>query len=162
MECVIIYIMSKKNKIDKETTRNMASDILTDAIYSFTTDLLKELYEDGNLQDLERAIATVNNVTKSISRNGIKLRKANIERRTASRKDVENVEINKDDVEWTRYSKDKKLEYTTDIVVNGKYIIKKRKQDIVVGLLMEDDEIKYKLSSKEKEKIFGMGFVLDL
>lgn len=158
--------MPKKIKgIDKESIDNLASDLVADAIYSFATDLLRELHADENIQDLERAIATVNRVTKSISSNGLKLRKANVERRTQSKK--EQIVINKDEVGWTRYPGDKKLEYTTDIMVNNKYILKMRKKDIVVGLLAEnqldgdDDAGVYKMSSKEKQQVFTIGFVLD-
>ncbi len=70
---------------------------------------------------------------------------------------------------WKKYSKDRKLEYTTDICINEKFPLKKRKEDVVVGLLTYDqlhddyeDEGKYKMSSKEKEKIFTMGFIPDV
>ena len=159
-------IMPKKIKgIDKGSINNLASDLIADAIYSFATDLLRELHADENIQNLERAIATVNHVTKNISSNGLKLRKANVERRTQSKK--EQAVIDKDDVEWTRYAGDKKLEYTTDIMVNNKYILKMRKKDVVVGLLTEnqldgdDDTGVYKMSSKEKQQVFTMGFSLD-
>ena len=143
--------------------------MFTDAIYSFATDLLKELYADDNIQDVDRAIATVNSVAKGISLNGMKLRKANIERRTNARKEDVEVPIVKEDVRWIKYRKDKKLEYTRDITINNKHPLKKRKEDVVVGLLTEeqlDDEFeddgKYKMSSKEKDKVFTMGFVPDV
>lgn len=156
-------------RIDKDNIRNLSTDLFADVIHSFATDLLKELYADSNIQDLDRAITTVNSVTKNISLNGIKLRKANIERRTKARKESMNDDngvVEKEDVEWKKYRKNKKLEYTTDICINGKYPLKKRKEDVIVGLLTEDqldddykDKGKYKMSSKEKEKIFTMGFV---
>jgi hypothetical protein len=158
-----------KTKVDSSTIRDVSTDLFTDIIYSFATDLLKELNADGNIQDVDRAIETVNNVTKGISLNGIKLRKANIERRTNARK--QNVDdtpvIDKEDVKWRKYPGDKKLEYTTDISINGKYLLKKRKQDVVVGLLTEDQldgshDGEYRMTSKEKEKVFTMGFVLDV
>jgi hypothetical protein len=158
--------MPKKIKgVNKDHISNVASDLLADTIYSFATDLLRELHRDENVQDLDRAIATVNEVTKNISIGGLKLRKANVERRTRDRK--EDVVIEKEDVTWTKYPKDRKLEYTADIMVNNKYILKKRKQDVVVGLLTEeqlegDDDVVYKMSSKEKEKVFTMGFGMDL
>lgn len=166
--------MTKKDKkIDKGVNssimRDVSTDLFADIIYSFATDLLKELNADGNIQDVDRAIETVNNVTKNISLNGIKLRKANIERRTNARK--QNVDdtpvIDKEDVKWKKYPGDKKLEYTTDISINNKYPLKKRKQDVVVGLLTEDQldgshDGEYRMTSKEKEKIFTMGFVLDV
>ncbi|KAF9390686.1 hypothetical protein CPB97_008649 [Podila verticillata] len=155
--------------VDTNAIRDMSSDLFTDVIYSFATDLLKGLCEDDNIQDLDRAIATVNSVTKNISLNGIKLRKASIERRTKAKKEGVTDDdglVEKEDVEWKKYPKNKKLEYTTDICINGKYPLKKRKEDVVVGLLTEDqldddyeDNGKYKMSSKEKEKIFTMGFV---
>jgi hypothetical protein len=167
--------MKSKKQIDKgvdeDAIRNVSSDLFADIIHSFATDLLKELYADDNIQDIDKAIATVNSVTKNISLNGIKLRKANIERRTdARKKDKDDVPmVNKDDIKWKKYRKDKKLEYTTDINVHGKYPLKKRKEDVVVGLLTEDqldddyeDSGKYKMSSKEKERIFTMGFVPDV
>lgn len=158
-------------RIDKGNIRDLSSDLFADIIHSFATDLLKELYADSNIQDLDRAITTVNSVTKNISLNGIKLRKANIERRTKARKESMNDDngiVDKEDVQWRKYRKDKKLEYTVDICINGKYPLKKRKEDVVVGLLTEDqldddyeDRGKYKMSSKEKEKVFTMGFVPD-
>ena len=165
--------MSKKaNKtiakgLDREGIANVASDLLTDAIYSFATDLLKELHADDNLKDLDRAIATVNAVTRGIASKGINLRKANIERRKRDKKDaVEEVPIDKDDVKWTKYPRNKRLEITTDFSINNKYPLKKRKEDVIVGLLTEDqldddyqDNGNYKMSSKEKEAIFSMGFV---
>lgn len=165
--------MSKKaNKaiakgLDRETIANVSSDLLTDAIYSFATDLLKELYEDDNLKDLDRAIAVVNAVTKDIASKGINLRKANIERRKRDKKDaIEEVAIDKDDVKWTKYPKNKRLEVTMDFCINNKYPLKKRKEDVIVGLLTEDqldddyeDNGHYKMSSKEKEAIFSMGFI---
>lgn len=155
--------------VDGNNVRNMSSDLLADIIHSFATDLLKGLYKDGNIQDVERAIATVNAVTKEISLDGIKLRKANIERRTNARKQSidDTPTVVKEDVRWKKYRGDKKLEYTTDININNKYPLKKRKEDVVVGLLTEDQldgehDIKYKMSSKEKEKLFMMGFVPDV
>jgi len=164
--------MGKKTKsIDKESFGNMASDILTDVLYSFTTDLIKNLHEDGNIQDVDLAIATVIRTAEEISIHGLKLRKANIERRTMSKKKTvqEIIGVEKEDVSWTKYSKNKKLEYTTDFDIYGKYPLKKRKEDVVVGLLtmeqLEDDEWedtgKYKIGSKEKEKLFSMGFIPD-
>lgn len=165
--------MKTNKRIDKgingDTMRDLSSDLFADLIYSFATDLLKELHEDGNIQDVDRAIATVNSVTKSISLNGVKLRKASIERRTKARKedatDDDGV-VEKEDIKWKKYRKNKRLEYTLDICINGKYPLKKRKEDVVVGLLTKDQldddydgEIKYKMTSKEKEKIFTMGFV---
>ncbi len=164
--------MTKKNKrieqgIDQNAIQAMSTDIFTDAIYSFATDLLKELCADDNIQDLDRAIASVNAVTKRITLDGIKLRKANIVRRTNARKQSvdDTPTIAKEDIKWRKYRKNKKLEYTTDVSVNGKYILKKRKEDIVVGLIteeqLEDDEDdgEYKMTSKEKEKVFTMGFI---
>lgn len=158
--------------VDSDVVRDVSSDLFADIIYSFATDLLKELYKDDNIQDIDRAIATVNSVSKTISLNGIKLRKANIERRTKARKESvtdDDGVVEKEDVKWKKYRKDKKLEYTTDICINGKYPLKKRKEDVVVGLLTDEqlddefeDEGKYKMSSKEKEKIFTMGFVPDV
>lgn len=155
--------------VDKDVMRDVSSDLFADAVYSFATDLLKALHEDENIQDIDRAIATVNSVTKSISLNGIKLRKASIERRTKAKKEGvsdDDGPVEKEHVKWKKYRKDKKLEYTTDICINGKYPLKKRKEDAVVGLLTTDqldddyeDEGRYKMSSKEKEKVFTMGFV---
>lgn len=158
--------MSKdaKKKIAKELNRdaiaNVSSDVMTDIIYSLTTDLLRGLFLDGNINDLDRAIETVNVVTKDISSNGINLRKANIDRRKQNKKDVDPL-ANKETIEWVRL--DKRLEYTKDLRINGKYPLKKRKEDIIIALLTEEqldgkDDINYKLSSKEKEKIFSMGF----
>jgi hypothetical protein len=170
--------MKPNKRIDKginsDTMHDLSSDLFADLIYSFATDLLKELHADDNIQDVDRAIATVNSVTKSISLNGIKLRKANIERRTKAKKenaiddDDDDGIVEKQDVKWKKYRKDKRLEYTLNICINGKYPLKKRKEDVVVGLLTKDqldddydEEIRYKMSSKEKEKIFTMGFVPD-
>lgn len=168
--------MSKKvskaiaKDLNRDTISNVSSDFLTDAIYSFATDLLKGLYEDDNLKDLDRAIATVNTITKDISSGGINLRKANIERRKKDKKDVGDdvPTIEKDNVKWTKYPKNKRLEYTTTFLVNGKYPLKKRREDVIVGLIkeayLEDDYVdkgKYKMSSKEKEAIFSMGFMPD-
>lgn len=155
--------------INKDTMRDVSADLFADTIYSFTTDLLKELYADGNIQDLNRAIATVNSVTKNISLNGIKLRKANIERRTNAKKENMHDDdvVEKEDVKWKKYHGDKKLEYTLDICINNKYPLKKRRENVVVALLTKEQledyegEIKYKMSSKEKEKIFVMGFIPD-
>jgi hypothetical protein len=165
--------MKTSKRIDKgvntDTIRDISSDLFIDVIYSFATDLLKELYEDGNIQDVDRAIATTNLVTKNISMNGVRLRKANIERRTKARKEGVTDDdglVEKEDVKWKKYPKNKKLEYTFDISINGKHPLKKRRENVVVGLLTSDqldddyeDDGKYKMSSKEKEKIFTMGFL---
>lgn len=154
--------------IDHETISNASSDLLADTIYSFATDLLRELYTDDNLQDLDRAIAAVNAVTKDIASNGINLRKANIERRKKDKKDaVDDVEgIDKKSVKWRKYPKNNRLEYTTSFTINDKYPLKKRREDVIVGLLKErqldddyEDKGKYKISSKERELIFSMGFI---
>jgi hypothetical protein len=154
--------------VDRDTMHDMSSDILTDAIYSFTTDLLRELYADDNIQDLDRAIASVNAVTRKVALDGIKLRKANIVRRTNARKQSidDTPTIAKKDIKWKKYRKNKKLEYTTDVDVNGKYMLKKRKEDTVVGLLTKEqlddeseDDGEYKMTSKEKEKVFTMGYI---
>jgi hypothetical protein len=155
--------------INSEAMHDLSSDLFADLIYSFATDLLKELHADGNIQDVDRAIATVNSVTKGIALNGIKLRKASIERRTKAKKESTTDDdgvVEKEDVKWKKYRKNKRLEYTMDICINGKHPLKKRKEDVVVGLLTKDQldddydgEIKCKMSSKEKEKIFTMGFI---
>lgn len=159
-----------KEGVDRNEVENVASDLLNDAFYSFATDLLREMYEDGNIRNLDKAIATVNAVTSGIATNGINLRRANIERRlNARKKKMEEVQINKEDVEWIKYPKNKKLEYTKDFKVNGKYILRKRKQDVVVALLKEEqleddyeDSGKYRLGSKDKEKLFALGFTCDV
>lgn len=164
--------MSKKiakkiaKDLDRDAIENVSSDLLADTIYSFATDLLKGLYLDNNIQDLDRAIETVNFITKDISSNGINLRKASIERRKKDKKDIDDPVADKDDVQWIKYNK--RLEYTRDICINGKYPLKKRKEDVVVGLLTkgqlddeDEDDGNYKLSSKEKEKLFSIGFIPD-
>jgi hypothetical protein len=156
--------------INADAMHEMASNMFADVIHSFATDLLKGLLEDGNLQDLDRAIATVNSVTGDIVTNGIKLRKANIERRTKAKKEAadDNGVIEKENVKWKKYPGNKRLEYTMDICINGKYPLKKRKEDIVVALLTEDQledydgEIGRKMSSKEKQKLFTMGLLSDV
>jgi len=161
---------SKKIKgINVNAMHEMASNTFADVIHSFATDLLKELLEDGNLQDVDRAIATVNSVTGGIVTNGIKLRKASIERRTKAKKEAadDNGMVDKENVKWKKYPGNRRLEYTMDICINGKYPIKKRKEDVVVALLTEDQledydgEIGRKMSSKEKQKLFTMGLLSD-
>lgn len=158
-----------KEGINRNEMENVAKDLLVDAFYSFATDLLREMHEDGNIRDLDKAILAVNTVTRGIASNGINLRRANIERRTnARKKKVEEVEIDKEEIKWRKYPKNKSLEYTTDFKVGNKYILKKRKEDVVVGLLKEEqleddyeDKGKYKLGSRDKEKLFAMGFTCD-
>jgi hypothetical protein len=74
--------------------------------------------------------------------------------------------VNKEDVKWKKFPSNKKLEYTLDICINGKYPLKRRREDVVVGLLTKhqlngdmEDNGKYEIRSKEKEKLFTMGFV---
>lgn len=77
----------------------------------------------------------------------------------------------KENIKWEKDPFDKTLEYSTNVTVNGKQLLKKRKEDVVVALLNEEqlaDEHEYKagkkskMSAKEKEEIFTMGFVPDV
>lgn len=162
--------MGKKiaKEINAEAMHELSSNLFADVLHSFSTDLLKKLLEDDNLQDIDRAIATVNSVTKHIVVDGLKLRKANITSRTKAKKDVagdDNGPVLKENVNWQRYYGNKRLEYTFDICINDKYPLKKRKENIVVALLTKDQldedydgEIETKMSSKEKKTLFAMGF----
>jgi hypothetical protein len=74
------------------------------------------------------------------------------------------VTVDKSKVKWKKFDKD--LEYSKYLLVSGKHILKKRKQDDVVGLVTDEhinseDVVFDRMTLKEKEKIFGMGFVLD-
>ncbi|KAG9068934.1 hypothetical protein KI688_011230 [Linnemannia hyalina] len=65
-------------------------------------------------------------------------------------------------MKWKRFHK-QQLEYSKNVLVNGKHILKIRKQNIVVGLVTDDhigaENVDYdNLNQKEKEKIFAMGF----
>jgi hypothetical protein len=65
-------------------------------------------------------------------------------------------------MKWKRFHK-QQLEYSKNVLVNGKHILKIRKKDIVVGLVTDDhisaENVDYdNLNQKEKEKIFAMGF----
>ncbi|KAG9062289.1 hypothetical protein KI688_006621 [Linnemannia hyalina] len=65
-------------------------------------------------------------------------------------------------MKWKRFHK-QQLEYSMNVLVNGKHILKIRKQNIVVGLVTDDhigaENVDYdNLNQKEKEKIFAMGF----
>ncbi|KAI1286547.1 hypothetical protein EDD11_000268, partial [Mortierella claussenii] len=68
----------------------------------------------------------------------------------------------KSKVKWKTFDKD--LEYSKNPLVRGKHIVKKRKENIVVGLATKDDirsgDMKYdSLSLKEKKRVFTLGFI---
>lgn len=71
--------------------------------------------------------------------------------------------ISKENVKWKKFRLEKTLEYTLDICINGKYPLKKRKEDGVVKLVTKeqlsqaDEWYKGDMSHREKEKIFTMG-----
>ncbi|KAG0060340.1 hypothetical protein BGZ92_006727, partial [Podila epicladia] len=69
----------------------------------------------------------------------------------------------KSKVKWKNYHTG--LEYSKNLLVDGRHILKLCKQDIVVGLLTDDqvrsEDVLYEpLSHKHKKKIFTMGFTL--
>ncbi|KAF9303876.1 hypothetical protein BG003_001853, partial [Podila horticola] len=70
----------------------------------------------------------------------------------------------KSKVKWKKFHTG--LEYSKNLLVNGKHILKMHKTDVVVGLVTDDhirsEDVEYDaLSHKEKEKIFAMGFTPD-
>ena len=69
-------------------------------------------------------------------------------------------------VVWKKYPAGKRLEYATNFSVNGKHILKKRKENIIVALLEEDQfgakykgDAKYPMSQGEREVLFSAGFI---
>ncbi|KAI1287854.1 hypothetical protein EDD11_010194 [Mortierella claussenii] len=68
-------------------------------------------------------------------------------------------------IKWKKF--DKHLEYSKNLRINGKHILKKRKESVVVGLVTEDhirsENVEYDMVClKEKEKLFTMGFIVDV
>ena len=64
----------------------VASNLITDIMYSFATDLLKDLEEDENIVDVDRAMITFTKVTTKMGIDGLNLRKASIIGRNKLRK----------------------------------------------------------------------------
>jgi hypothetical protein len=72
--------------------------------------------------------------------------------------------VDKSKVKWKKFDND--LEYSTNLFVSGKCILKKRHEDVVVGLVTDkhissEDVVFDRMTLKEKEEIFNMGFVPD-
>ena len=68
---------------------------------------------------------------------------------------------NKSEVKWKEFGEE--LEYSKNLHVSGRHILRKRETEIVVGLVTKDhirskDVVYDKMSLREKEKIFTMGF----
>jgi hypothetical protein len=78
------------------------------------------------------------------------------------------LDVNKDDITWTRCSFDKKHAYANNYLFDGCHLLKRYKTDIVVGLLYKapaKDDYNYgrqtTFDGKLKQKLVAMGFTID-
>jgi hypothetical protein len=139
------------------------------------TDIISRLEEQELLTDLPKVIDTIDSVTSEIGLDGIKLRRANIERRLVARSGKKTMVPPRatSNVEWISHPKDKKLEYTTGIEIGKRYVLRKVGTNKVVGLLdknlikdkkkgygLNDDRLSV-ISSAEQLMLTGRGFDLD-
>lgn len=165
----------KHSKVNQDNIRAIASDAVSDIVYSVLTDVISRLEEQELLTDLPKVIDTIDSVTSEIGMDGIKLRRANIERRLVARKGKKTVAPPRatTNVEWVPHPKDKKLEYTTGMEVGKRYVLRKVGTNKVVGLLdknlvkdkkkgygLNDDRLSV-ISSAEQLMLTGRGFDLD-
>jgi hypothetical protein len=146
--------MPKKNKkepkLDMVSFSNMSSDLIKDLMYTFATQCITTLDDRGILTNLSDGIDAFNHVAETMAGNGVVLRRALIERRSVQKKEVREKTGGKSkkvtkDIKWNRHPDDKTLEYTKDIVVGNRYLLKKTGSNAVVGLL-EPSALKSKKS----------------
>lgn len=164
-----------KTSLNQENIQAIASDAVSDIVYSILTDVISRLEEQELLTDLSKIIEVVDSVTSDIGLDGIKLRRANIERRLVARKGKKTIVPPRAtaNVEWVSHPKDKKLEYTTGIEIGRRYVLRKVGTNKVVGLLdknlikdkkkgygLSDDRLSV-ISSAEQLMLTGRGFELD-
>jgi hypothetical protein len=165
----------KHSKVNQDNIRAIASDAVSDVVYSVLTDVISRLEEQDLLKDLPKVIDTIDSVTSEIGMDGIKLRRANIERRLVARKGKKTMAPPRatTNVEWVPHPKDKKLEYTTGMEIGKRYVLRKVGTNKVVGLLdknlvkdkkkgygLNDDRLSV-ISSAEQLMLTGRGFDLD-
>lgn len=72
--------------------------------------------------------------------------------------------VDKSTIKWKRFGKE--LEYAKNLLVAGKHILKKRREDVVVGLVTDEHiSSEYvvfdRMSFEEIQQIFTMGFIPD-
>lgn len=169
--------MTKKGKkINQENLANVASDAISDLMHSLLTDVVNKMQDDGVINDLDRAIEIVDEVSATIGVEGIRLRRANVERRNVSRRTTK-VESKKSpgvtNVTWVPHPKDKKLEYTKAVEIGKRYVLRKVGTNRVMGLLdktkVEDKKSGYGLkddnltivNSAEMLMLRARGFEMD-
>ncbi|KAG0067769.1 hypothetical protein BGZ89_005722 [Linnemannia elongata] len=175
--------MPKKSKINQQNLANIASDAISDMMHSVLTDLVTRIMDEGLVTDVERLIQTVDEVTSSIGVDGIRLRRANVERRNVARRKAKGTSTKGSGssagsgtsatITWIAHPKDKKLEYTKSIEIGKKYILRKTGTNKVVGLLdkskVDDKKSGYGLkdsavgvvNSAEMLMLKARGFELD-
>lgn len=166
---------SSVQELNVENIANIASDSIRDVIYSVLTDVITRLERENLITDVAQTIEIVDQVTSQVGIDGIRLRRANIERRLQSRKQAGSKSSSKKQISinWVTHPKDKKLEYSTDAEVARKYILRKIGTNSVVGLLdkskLKDkksgyglkDEKTYTISSAEHLMLKTRGFEVE-
>ncbi|KAG0020410.1 hypothetical protein BGZ82_011605 [Podila clonocystis] len=169
--------MPKKPKqITQENLATVASDAISDLMHSLLTDVVTRLHEEGVITDTDRAIQIVDEVSLATGIDGIRLRRANVERRNVARRKAKTPTKSSstpNTVSWTIHPKDKKLEYTKSIEIGKRYILRKAGTNKVVGLLdknkLDDKKSSYGLkdnstmivNSAEMLMLKARGFELD-
>ncbi|OAQ21968.1 hypothetical protein K457DRAFT_26560 [Linnemannia elongata AG-77] len=169
--------MTKKSKkINQENLANVASDAISDLMHSLLTDVVNKMQDDGVILDLDRAIEIVDEVSATIGVEGVRLRRANVERRNVSRRSTK-VDNKKSpsvaNVTWVPHPKDKKLEYTKAIEIGKRYVLRKVGTNRIMGLLdktkVDDKKLGYGLkddnltivNSAEMLMLRARGFEMD-
>lgn len=182
-----IAIMGKKSKIssaiNSENIRDIASDAIYDITYSVLTDVMTRLEKEDLINDVPKAIEIIDETTRNIGLDGIRLRRANIERRTNARGSTKggnsgsskasSSAVSTSSVAWIVHPKDKKLEYTKDMEIGRRYILRKMGTNKVVGLLSKTsigdkklsyglkDEKTYTISSADHLLLNTRGFTVE-
>ncbi len=172
--------MPKKSKhINQENLAIVASDAVADLMHSLLTDVVTKIHEEGVANDIERVIQIVDEVSGAIGVEGIRLRRANVERRNVARRKAKSSKGSSassgssSSILWIAHPKDKKLEYTKSIEIGKRYILRKSGTNKVVGLLdknkVDDKKSGYGLkddsttvvNSAEMLMLKARGFELD-
>src|SRR5690349_3829376 len=117
----------KELEVDIKSLKTVASDAISDVVYSLLTDIFNKLSNDDLLTDVDRAVDIVNSVAEDVGFEGIRLRRANIERRNNARKERASGKTKREQkaVKWIIHPKDKRMEYTKDIEIGKRYVLRK-------------------------------------
>jgi hypothetical protein len=156
-------------KFDKKLLLQVASDATTDLIYSYITDVFNKFVQKGIIthDKVDEAISAIEEVNQEINLNGIRLRRATIDRRIQDRKKAPSKASRvKKELEWKNHPFNDNIKYSPEFTIRGKYplIIEKDNKKYMVGLLskneLENKKTQYGLINPDTLKLSGTDILL--